>query len=1352
LAVVAFVLAAAGAPLALTPAAAAEYVTGEWGAYQGERTFWGNMTVGGVYGMCVDPGAEPPGSLSDANARKVCGGVVNGAPDKTAQMAFLLARHLTDTDTQTLVSLSQFARAEYHTGIPVTYPARFDQLVAEASQAGPKDAYVEVDLTGLKVWAGVVAGGQAAKVAGGTLNRVDADFLAGYPATVAITSGNATFSDGTTAKTTTTGTAAVSLAITARHALVADEKVTASIEVAGVPQACFMLHEETAHQRVITPLYTTLANKHTGTARQTPWTPAIATEVTTPTVVKGSAAADRVKADAVSGSWPVLEWADAAQTKPKTYVPFTAAGQVVRANQPTPPSATLPAGATVMPGKQTVTLPGPGSWQAADVALPTSAGAGYYSLRWCINPADQGGNAKYLTGGPYCDGYFTATELFTVPMTLAVTTKVPAARVAKGSPADDTVTVSLPDPADQWITGPDGKPVTVKTRGTLYGSSTPFTEQAEPPAWAVKLGQATVNIALPTSGRDPVTVPAPAGFNLQGSAYWTWVWEIRRADQTPEVAGLLAGDAKDRFGRADESGLTPMSIAIASKLPDQHQAKGEAPDDVITLTLPDGNDQWIALPDGKPATVKATGVYYAASKSSFVISDGPPADAKALGTASVEVVLPTSGRAPVTVAAPAGFAVPSSQYGTWVWKVIRAEQSPAVAAMFDNDAADRFGQALETHVTQMELTIKSEVAAATAPEPASGSTAEVCDSVWVEHTGPDDLWLNQWGTDQPVQVKVDGTLRHSAVPAAQTVIPGNTPVVGDYSLVFTAAGRDHAQRVCHTVSHGDYGAYGFAWRIDLGSQPAATKDFLSKGAATPLWLPVETTMVRRVPVIHTTATMLPATNHGAEEVFLADEIWQTGWPDGPDDTELHGAVGHGGWDGYGPWEADGRTITVELWRIEGEVTPESCAADNPDARLITSNTATPAANTWGGSQKVSGSRFKAEGGDATYTFVVTWAGDARTEPYKSICGERSETISLVHHAPEFATELVTAAEPGSDAKTATGRAEPITIEPGTELVDVLHAWQPDPGARAADMTGWEATWEAFFIPAQPGEDEGRVAWPLPAEPNAAPDPAGPAAVCTPETRFWASEKPVPVTKTGSYRSPMFAAPDQAGAVLVVETVTDASGDQPKVVRRGVCGAPSETALIVAPPAPGITTTAPAQATTGEMIRDEAALTGPFSEGTTVEFWYQLTEFANPDAAPEDLECAAPDPDDMAGAVAIGAVALDHQIPAGDVEKLLSPEFTSERPGCTWIKEIAWQPGGGPDREVLAQGKFGTLAERTVWHGPPESPPASAPPTPGLPRTGPAGALGLAAMAALLVVVGVGVLAARRRNHKQEARP
>jgi hypothetical protein len=360
---------------------------------------------------------------------------------------------------------------------------------------------------------------------------------------------------------------------------------------------------------------------------------------------------------------------------------------------------------------------------------------------------------------------------------------------------------------------------------------------------------------------------------------------------------------------------------------------------------------------------------------------------------------------------------------------------------------------------------------------------------------------------------VDGTLHHSAVPGAQTISADkDAPVVDRYTLVFTAAGKQHAQQVCHTVNYGGYGAYGFVFGIDLAKQPAATRDYLAKGTTTPLWLPAETTIVRRLPVIHTAATMWAATNQGVEEVFFTDEIWQTDWPDAPSDTDLHGAVGHGQWPGYGPWAADAKTIRTELWRVEGAIGPESCTADNPAATLIAVNEATPAANTWGASNKVSGSRFKAEGADATYTFVITYPGDARTEPYKSVCGEPSETITLVRQAPRFATQLLKPTDAGqATPETAAARDQAVEAEPGTQLVDVLHATFPDPDQRRADMTGWKATWDTYFLPAA---DE-----PLPIVEDESGQKAYQGAVCAPENLLTTSGDPVPVEKEGDYQSP-----------------------------------------------------------------------------------------------------------------------------------------------------------------------------------------------------------------------------------------
>jgi len=1138
------------------PAQAADYQVGEWGTYNGGTTWWGPMIVGGTNTLCIDPVIDPPASLNAADATKVCGTDTNGQPDQTEQLAYLLAKYLDTTDTQTAVSLSEFGRTQYHDNIPVQYPDRYNQLKTEAeANAGPKSGLVSIDVDTGKLRYGLVLQGQT--------DPATAHYLAGYQATITLTSPNVTFSDGTTQKTVTTPSAAASLDLAFRHNLIAGETVTASITITGVPSTCFLMYTTgTATQRVLTPLTTTVTGTGQGTETKTVWQPQVTTQIGSATVAPGTTSVtDKVEAEAVGGSqWPVQTWADAIQTQPKTYYPMVASGQIVKADSPVAPSASLPAGAQVLSGDPTlVSLSGPGVWATTDVPLPADPGSGYYALHWCLDAKYQGDNAKYLpTGGPFCDDYFSTDERFTVP----------------------------------------------------------------------------------------------------------------------------------------------MRIGVASTMPVQYQPKGTAPDDTITLSLPEAVDQWMPGADGNPVVVKVEGTYYAGSASSFTLADQPPADAAVLGTASVNVTLPTSGRAPVTVPAPAGFTVPTSQYGVWVWRIDVNNQAAATKPLVASSVSDKFGQQMETSVTQMELTIQSQTKDATITEPTGDATAQVCDIVWVNTASTDDLWLNQWGTNKPVEVTVTGQLHHSAVPAAEvTSLDTSTPVVDQYTLTFTSAGQDHAQTVCHPVSYGDYGAYGFQWSIDPSAQPAATKDYLAAGTTTPLWLPVETTMVKRTPVIHTSASQWNTTDNGQGVVYFQDDLWADDWPDGPADTDNYGAVQHGQWAGLDSWTSDVKTVTVELWRIDGTVTPDSCTASNPDATLVATNTLTPAQNTWAAAATVSGSKFKASGGQATYTFVVSSPGDARTEAFRTVCGEPSETITIVPTPPSFITQLVTTAD-AATATVATAQAQQTatTVQPGGSLVDVLNAWYPDNMTTPkADMTGWQATWGVYYTPT--GDST--------TTPNIITGAGGQKvyenATCTPDTLLTSVSEPVKVEQAGTFTSPTFTAPDKPGMIFVVETVTNNSDAKtPVTVERGVCGLVAESAVIPQPtPQPQITTQAPATAPMGDKITDQAKLVGPYSKGDQVDFWYQTGKFIDPGEAADQLVCAKPNPDDMTGATHIGTVTLDHDIAAGTVETITSPQFATSKPDCTFIKEIATRPGGDTGKATtLAQGYFGAANETTIWTTPP----------------------------------------------------
>jgi hypothetical protein len=173
-------------------------------------------------------------------------------------------------------------------------------------------------------------------------------------------------------------------------------------------------------------------------------------------------------------------------------------------------------------------------------------------------------------------------------------------------------------------------------------------------------------------------------------------------------------------------------------------------------------------------------------------------------------------------------------------------------------------------------------------------------------------------------------------------------------------------------------------------------------------------------------------------------------------------------------------------------------------------------------------------------------------------------------------------------------------------------------------------------------------------------------------------------------------------VYVVETITDTSTERPKTVHRGQCGLAAESAVVPPPaPAPQITTKAPAHAVVGHQITDEATLTGPYREGDQIDFWYQTSQFTNPDAPVSELTCAKPHPHDMTGATHIGTATLNHNIPTGTTETIQSPQFTTDKPGCTFIKETATRPGHD-EPTTLADGWFGAADETTIWTAPPDT--------------------------------------------------
>ncbi|MDR1186632.1 MAG: S8 family serine peptidase [Bifidobacteriaceae bacterium] len=285
----------------------------------------------------------------------------------------------------------------------------------------------------------------------------------------------------------------------------------------------------------------------------------------------------------------------------------------------------------------------------------------------------------------------------------------------------------------------------------------------------------------------------------------------------------------------------PLPITVSSQVPVAFQAKGAAPNDAVTLALATDDAVWRPDANGEPAVVKVDGAFYGGSASAFAVGDEAPNGTAVLGEASVNVTLPVSGNAPVTVAAPAGFTVPTSQYGVWVWRIDPAGQAAAVKPLIPDGVTGPFGRPAATHVTQMSFGIGSQVQTSSVALPAGGKTAQVCDSVWLDHATAGDLWLNESASGAPVKITVKGGVYYAKDAAAQAST-GLAPAE-QYSLEFTATGQSNAQTVCHTISSGQAGSYGFQFGINLADQSSPNAQYLSEGTLTALWSPATTVAV-----------------------------------------------------------------------------------------------------------------------------------------------------------------------------------------------------------------------------------------------------------------------------------------------------------------------------------------------------------------------------------------------------------------------------------------------------------------------------------------------------------------------------
>lgn len=848
----------------------------------------------------------------------------------------------------------------------------------------------------------------------------------------------------------------------------------------------------------------------------------------------------------------------------------------------------------------------------------TATKTGHYWWVGYIDPALQAEPVRFLNN--YADSVFIGRETRQAELAFqpSVTSNmVTPVKVANGESLADTWDIKATGDYS-WEAG-----VEVITTGELYWTLNPppavipggtgaatLTDLKD--AVAAVPNKTLVHTETHTSSGEEVYT---AGGNLvatQSGYYWWFVYQDKQLQPSPKR--IVDSYADDAFVQRE---LRPSTteFAITSLVEDRFLNRGQVPTDTVTLTPNDGSS-WMPTPDGAAPVVNLEGVYYGNSdNSNWVLGDSAQPGLTELTTASLTVTLPTSGLEPVTAPVSGESAVTHSTYGYWVWTMEQSNQPAQTQLILSKDQTDKFGQDSETAVTRMRLRVFSErVSEYTDPtsgkgtinEPIVGETAPVCDAIWVELEDPTkDQWLNLWGTATPVSVVVDTDLRTNDTPVGVTepsaVGTLESPIVKSFTNTFTKAGKENQQVICHTVM-GDkdqYGFYNFQSGIDKTKQLPTHTDYINledtyqtdnltwdivtqsyvtaahvtgawgnNGYESSTWLPNETVSVlKRDPKIKTAARLWDTTNTDAgPNTFLVDDVWQTGWPMGPEDTNRTGAVDHAQWGGLNEWAADEKELTVELWEVSSlTFTPGlTCTAPDSNSRLVASFTAggrgaLAAANTYVGHDQVSGNAFKAENDGMAYTFVIKFAGDDRVMPYTSACGEPSETKIFRTDEAGFVTQF---AEVGTvtTKETAQAQKQGATITPGTVMVDNLHVWWKDQGDAKPDMSAVTARWEFYFTPLKNQSEKSIVT-------NVDGDLVYENMQCIDENLVTKSKESISLRKgPGAYKSPEVTMPEGYGvfgAVEIVEDTTDPAN--PIELHRGTCGIVSETVESVVTP-------------------------------------------------------------------------------------------------------------------------------------------------------------------------------------------
>lgn len=354
-----------------------------------------------------------------------------------------------------------------------------------------------------------------------------------------------------------------------------------------------------------------------------------------------------------------------------------------------------------------------------------------------------------------------------------------------------------------WVTRASGLYRTVIAHGTLYGpyASQPA-EAASAPAGAPVAATATVTT---TAAKGPGTYTVTAG-TARDSGYYTWVWEIRQADQDLAQSKAFIPEGyvfTDRFGLTAETSIVPMKPVATSAVQQAWAAPGAQVRD--TLTVSNSSGLWL---DATAAKFEGT-AYGIPNGALPARSESVPSNAIVLGTQTLTFTGPgTKTSAAVTVPSNVGAVV-------WVWTFNAAAQNAPSRFATGYTWADDFGMPSEITRVQMKPTITTQVVSAV-------PTGAFNDEVTLSLGG--GQWID--GTSVLARGTLYGPLLKK--PTETAAVPAGAQVAHQTSLTFTSAGTQ-TTNTGFTPTLAGY--YTWVWTISASEQNAATQQALPSGYA-----------------------------------------------------------------------------------------------------------------------------------------------------------------------------------------------------------------------------------------------------------------------------------------------------------------------------------------------------------------------------------------------------------------------------------------------------------------------------------------------------------------------------------------